>query len=167
MVFSLLIFTSFTTFQTIDKFNILKSNFNNKITITDNSPCVEKLDNNLTLGTYLISTKELIKPNRYKVDVKPVGNNITLHIVDDSHRITKRFNDSISFDIDVHSTTVFISIIIYDPVSYQNWTKSQIFEVNLESIEQDFDLPLILMWSLVIIGGVYLGADTAYRRWFN
>ncbi|MFP4051404.1 MAG: hypothetical protein ACLFVB_06650 [Thermoplasmata archaeon] len=115
----------------------------------------------------MISTKELIKPNRYKVDVKPVGNNITLHIVDDSHRITKRFNDSISFDIDVHSTTVFISIIIYDPVSYQNWTKSQIFEVNLESIEQDFDLPLILMWSLVIIGGVYLGADTAYRRWFN
>lgn len=167
LVLSLLILSCTLTLNNLGYIDLFKSDFQDEIRMIDNSPSVEEPGSIYTYGVYKINTDKKVKPGKYKVDVKPVGNNITLNIIDSSHNYTKNFDDQISFEVDIDSTVVYIRIVISDPISYQNWTRGQKFVLDMKKIESNSSLLLLPLWSLVIIGGVYLAADAAYRRRFD
>lgn len=167
LILSLLILSCTLTLNNLGYIKLFKSDFQDEISMIDHTPSVEDPGDIYTYGVYKINTEKKVKPGKYKVDVKPVGNNITLNIIDSSQNYTKKFDNQISFEVDIDSTIVYIRIVISDPISYQNWTRDQKFVLDMKKIESNSSLPLLPLWSLVIIGGVYLAADTAYRRRFD
>lgn len=167
LILSLLILSCIFTFNYLGHIELFKSDFQDEFRMIDHSPSVEDPGDMYTYGVYKIKTEKKVKPGKYKVDVKPVGNNITLNIIDSTHNYTKHFDEQISFEVDIDSTIVYIRIVISDPISYQNWTRGQKFFLDMKKIENKSNWTLFPLWSLVIIGGVYLAADTAYRRRFD
>lgn len=164
MTLSILLLASFSTLQSIGKVDLFDSNVNQEMEIIDHSPSIEQSSGQYTYGTYKTEIRNKIKPGRYHVKVDPVGENISMHIFDSSHNRTIKFNSTTEFNIDIDSTIVFIKIVVYDPISYQNWTRDQTFEVTLKRINQGSSLPVLPLWVSAVIGGVYLAVQSTYRK---
>lgn len=173
VIASLLLSSSIVTLQNTGKIGIFDKGFGDdgRTKWRDSSPYIHEVSNdeNLSKGYYRASARYGLEPGKYTVNVKPAGENITLYLKDGEKTIEKSFNESISFETDIDTNTVWIGIIIKDPLIFQEH-EGERFEVELVKEDEGFNLPLMLMWGLTGLGviylGVYLGIDT-YRKKFD
>ncbi len=158
------------TLQSTGGMDIFDKNFGDDVRTswTDSSPFIRENtgdQENLSKGYYTASTQYGIEPGKYTVEIEPVGENITLYLKDGGNTIEKRFNESIFFETYINTNSIWIGIIIRDPLTFQEYDGER-FEINLVKEDAPLNPPLILLWSLTGLGVIYLGVDT-YRKKFN
>ncbi len=168
VVTSLIISSALLTMQEAGQIDIFNKRFGDETRLRweDRGPYISghTMIENVSQGYYRTSVMYGLEPGRYRVNVEPVGTNITLYLIDGDNTTVKRFNESFSFEMDITTNTVRIGMIIVNPITFQEH-KGERFVVTFHKEKEDSPL-LVVLWAITIIGVIYVGVDT-YRRKHN
>jgi len=164
---SLLLSSTVLTLQNTGEIDIFDKNFDNETRTSwvDSSPYIRENSDgqeNLSVGYLSASAQYGIEPGKYTVEVEPAGENITLYLKDGEKTIEKRFNESISFESEITTNSVWIGIIIRDPLTFQEHD-GESFEINFVKEDELLNSPIMFLWSIASMGVIYLGVNN-YRK---
>lgn len=168
VVISLLLSSTIITLQRSEAVEVFDTNFgaDSRKHWQDSSPYIRhdhEHDENFTQGYYRGSSQYGLEPGSYNIEVDPVGENVTLYLIDGEKTLEKELNESISFETDLETNTIWIGIIIGDPLTFEEHT-GEVFEIEIEKEREILDYPLIMLWILTLIGVIYLGVDTYSKK---
>lgn len=166
-VLSLLLSSTFITLQSHGEIDVFNRQFGDESRTVwmVGGPYIQDRETHMdeiTKGYYSASSMYGLEPGRYTVNVEPVGINITLYLKDGENTVMKRFNGSTNFKTEINTNTVWVGIIIMDPITFQEHT-GEFFIVDFVK-ENEVPSTVFIMWGLTTAGVIYLGFDTYSRK---